>query len=240
MALAIDSQMPSNAGLSQASNTSPWTWSFTNTAGNVIYVLYQINSNSATVSATYGGDSMTQIGSISDNGGGTGTLYLFRKASPKTGANNVAITSSVTAVQATSGAISFSGAKTSPDSGSATSNAWGGSTASAWSVTVTGTTSGNFVLQGAAYGDQQSGGDSYSGSKAFLIELDGSSTEDNLAAQTVAAPGGNVTATITGNTVATSFVTLGIEVLAAPASGGDPVITMFDLTPGSCVVWSDR
>lgn len=222
MALAVDSQMPSTAGLYVASQTSPWTWSFNNVAGNALYVAFGVNAATPTVTASYNSASMTLVGSISDSGNGF-KIHLFRLASPSTGSNTVSITFSAGST-VTAGAISFSGAAATPDSGTSATNQWSGVTTLTWPVTVNSTTNGNIVLQTTCYGDTQ-GSWTFSDTETWAKDGDSGSVGNSTVAQYKATAGGNVTLTTQGTLVQTSFYTLGIEVLAAAGGATSHLLT---------------
>jgi hypothetical protein len=205
MALAVNSQMPSGVGVT--STTSPWTWSFTNTSGTLLYLFFTIDGNFTTPTATYGGTSMTMLGASPANIGGGGSIYLFRLLSPATGANNFVITWSTGTLTAIAAAISFTGNASTPDNGGATIFGYS-SFGTVHSLTV-GSLSGNIVIMGTAYGD--SGHSTQSGTLSALKEVNSGSFANNLAVQYQSASAGSTAMTDTG-TVSTSWATIGIEV----------------------------
>jgi hypothetical protein len=152
--LVINSNMPNGAAVT--TTTSPWTWSFTNTSGTVLYLFVTVDGGTPapTLTATYAGTSMTQLGTIAPTlaTGNSGTLSLFRLTLPATGANNFVITWTNGTQVAIADAISFTGNATIPDSGTASTNSWTvGTTVNTFPLTVgstTGPDSGNLVLQG--------------------------------------------------------------------------------------------
>lgn len=154
MALAIDSQEASNAGHRLASGT-PLTWSFTNTAGNLLVVgvvVTQASGTAPTPTVTYNGVSMgTAIVSIA--WGTTASLaLLFALASPATGANTVSVAPGSGGHSTLAGAISFSGANTSTPTGTTSSAQFAGTDgthAQAGNITAT---SGNYVIGVGGWG----------------------------------------------------------------------------------------
>lgn len=94
-AIARDSSL----GTQVVASATSLTYSFTNTAGNLIYLSCQGNLTSAAsniTGATYAGTATTILGGY-DGSGGSGYnryVYSFYLISPATGANNVIISSS--------------------------------------------------------------------------------------------------------------------------------------------------
>ena len=126
MAIAFDSAVDGGNG----ANTL--TFSFTNTAGNIVFV-GAIATGDLVTAVSYGGSSTTLVGKITTGGL---TRYLFVQTSPATGANNVVITS--TAGYLAGGAVSYSGASTSgqPDNSATNSVTNGGPTVTTTLTTV--------------------------------------------------------------------------------------------------------
>jgi hypothetical protein len=217
LALAIGSQMPTNTGVSGTAQTSPWTWSFTNTAGTVLYVFVEWSGSPTAITVTYGGASMTSLSTRAANNNTSGLVGLYRKLTPLTGANNVVVTWTGGAMDVTAGAISFTGNDTVTPEGTPVTGSDTGGTASTWSVSVTSTTSGNIVLASAVYGDPANSAIT-GGSLAFRKELNGSAFTNNQTCQTVSSAGGTVTPAWT-NTTATSWAAIAVEVKAASAGG---------------------
>lgn len=199
---------------------SPWTFSFTNTAGTVAYCWItwgQLIPTSPAV--TFGGTSMTQLGSVSANNGTTDYISLWRLTSPATGAQTISASWTGASSTMMGSCVSFTGNATPPDSGTAiTANDGGTFAQTTWPLAFTGTTSGNFLIQGVCYGDQTES--SSTGTIVAIEEVDSGTFCDNMTSQYQAA-GGSVTLSVTGTT-ATSWATLGIEVKAA--AGGGAVI----------------
>jgi hypothetical protein len=218
--LTVNSQMPAGAGVT--SSASPWTFSFTNTAGTVIYLFLSIDGTAfPTVTVTYGGGAMTQLGVYAPGGPNrastSGTIFAFRRTLPATGSNNFVITWNTGAFVSIAGAISFTGNNAVPDNGLAVQSFWSAATGTTFSLTQNGTTAGNIVLQASCYGD--AGHSTQSGTISTVLEVNGGSQCNNLEIQYQSASAGSTTTSFT-NSVATSWATLGIEVKAAsnPAS----------------------
>jgi hypothetical protein len=219
-ALMINSNMPN--GVAVTTTASPWTWSFTNTGGTVLYLFVSIDGITApTMTATYAGTSLTQLGSESMTN--AGTIFLFRLTLPATGANNFVITWNTGAQTTIADAISFTGNAAVPDSGSAAINAWTGSAVTTFPLTVSGTTgpaTGNLVLQGVCYGDATAIPNTQTTSTGTIdsqLEVNGSSVCNNLTVQFQNSAASTTTPTIGPNSTATSFKTIGIEVRSASA-----------------------
>lgn len=166
MALAVDSEMPTNTGQGAARNTTPFTspvtFSFTNTAGTVLYLaaVLSVNSGGSTSwgTITYGGQAMTTvIDQTSANG--SSRVGIFRLLNPPTGANTVSIGFSMTLDGVNNqcaweaGCISFTGNDTTtPEVQSAGSN--GSSTTASGSLS--GVQSGNITIGLAGAGSSMS------------------------------------------------------------------------------------
>lgn len=159
MPLAINSQEPSSTGHTSA--TSPLTWSFTNTAGTVLYVGVATAAPTGTSTATgvtYNSVALTKVGSIPYGATiGTCEVSIWRLLTPATGSNTVSVTASGSGMDdIMAGAISFTGNHaTVPEGTPATAKFDTGSGTTSASVTVSGTTSGNYVIAmmdaGSAY-----------------------------------------------------------------------------------------
>lgn len=90
----------------QTSATSSLTFSHTcSGTDRILFVATCANTGSTTTGVTYGGVSMTQVGSVTDIGP---TEYLWYLVNPASGANNVVVTNSGSVT--TGSAISFTGA----------------------------------------------------------------------------------------------------------------------------------
>ena len=111
MAIILD-----NSGTNNPGGASSSTWSFTNTAGNLIVVgvsAFDATLANRTVSSViYGGDAMTRIGTDADNSTSNGRTSLFYKLNPKTGANNVVVTMGGSCTNFANYAASFTGINT--------------------------------------------------------------------------------------------------------------------------------
>jgi hypothetical protein len=219
--LLIDSEMPKTAGVGLAqyatAQASPLSFSFTNAAGNVLYLGVALNTDvtGVTVSVTYNSVAMTQLGAISPdaNSLNTGAIYLFRLSNPATSANTLSISwtgGGTATVEAA--AISLSSANATPDTGSATTaQDTGDFSSSAFTVTVPSTTNGNSVIQAACFGDPSYASVSGTLSANTATNADGGAFCNNFAFQYDSTTGGSKAMTINGTT-GTSWATLGIEV----------------------------
>jgi ribosomal protein S11 len=160
VALAINSQMPSNAGFSAGfSPSSPRTFSFTNAAGTVLYAfvgLGNVSNASDTVTfgaVSYGAVPMTSLFEVTSSGSTTGgKLGVFRLLSPPTGANTFSFAWSVSGnavIDTWAGCITFTGNNTSTPEAQ-THSARGTSVTA--SDTLSGVVSGNIVIACAGAG----------------------------------------------------------------------------------------
>lgn len=229
MALLVDSEESANAGHNSA--TSPLSWSFTNTAGTLlcvgVVVSYSNTSSGVSISATYNAVSMSVVS-------GSPVLYhhtasgfdsyvaMFYLKTPATGANTVSITVSQaggTLSQIIAGAISFTGASTTPLGTLASSNdaGAGGTTPT---VNLTGTTNGDIVLSVVSDGQSLTGATAPTTASATK-NVDGNTTGDNMVLGRQTTSGGTVTAKYTTAT-SDAWNILAVEVFAAVASGGNP------------------
>jgi hypothetical protein len=162
MALVVDSEMTSNAGfgITQPGSglASPQTFSFTNTAGTVLYMIVGFGQPGASTAVTFGtvsynSVSMTKIVETTTSGSTTGgKIALYRLLTPATGANTVSIAFTGDAgahPELWAGCISFTGNNTvTPEAQSGSSN---GSSANP-SITLTAVVSGNISVAGMGGG----------------------------------------------------------------------------------------
>lgn len=227
MALAIDSQMPSNAGDGAANAGSPDTYAFTNTAGTLLYVWVGIAVSSGTAptpTATYGGVSMTPVTSKT-TGAATNLLTLFRLKSPATGSNNVVITYTGTAREIWGGAISFSGNDTTTTEAQ-TNTANGNS--STPSVALTSVASGNITICCAGAGTSMS---AQTQSLDWAKNVDDGSSMGNGRASTSTSTGSVTHSfTIAGTD---SWAAIIAEIAAAGGGGGTTVHALSALGAGN-------
>lgn len=165
MALAIDTEMPSNAGQGTL-NADSQTYAFNNAAGTLLVVGVGWGCSGAhtfTISGvTYDGAAMTQFVTIGYDGAGhdAAGVAFYYKLNPSTGSKNVVVTMNANAFtprSIESGAISFTGNDTTTPivagSGKTNFRESNGTTATVTSAT---TTSGNIALAmmatGSGYG----------------------------------------------------------------------------------------
>jgi hypothetical protein len=144
--LAIDSQEASGAGA--RSTSSPLTWTFTNTAGTVLYCGFVVTSSSGGTStftsASYNSVSMTALGAGQNWATNASKAKWFRLLSPATGANTVSLTwSGGSNPAALGGCISFTGNDTSTPEGSEVKATGTGTAVDSGAVT---STSGNIII----------------------------------------------------------------------------------------------
>jgi hypothetical protein len=157
--LVVNSEMPSNVGVNEATDGTTFTYSFTNTAGTLLVCSVSVADGGApdiTVSGvTYSGAALTKFNEQRTVAANSAYNYLWFLLSPASGANNIVITTSGTPVGAghiISGCISFTGNHlTTPLINSTTKTATGTPTTD--SLDVTNTISGNIVLCSNATGE---------------------------------------------------------------------------------------
>ena len=211
-ALAVNSQMPTQTAQYVASQTSPWTFSFTNTSGTVLYLAVMVGDNTSTVAATYNAVAMTSLGTTATVGGTSQKLQLFRLTSPATGANTFSITFTAGAETVAAGAISFTGNNATPDTGTATTaNDGSDFSHTAFPLTLTSTTSGNIGIQAVMFGDPAYSSVSGTLSSNTAAHPDGGGTGNNFSLQYASVTTTSLVLTTNGTT-ATSWATIGIEV----------------------------
>lgn len=215
--LAIDSQ--ESAATAHHSTTSPLTWSFTNTAGNllIVGVIATADSATSTISGvTYNGVAMTAVTNSPRAWNTTASaVYLFSLVNPATGANTVSVSGTFGGANPDilAAAISFSGASTSSpvSAGFTNFSTTAGTTAS---VSVTGTTSGDFVVSAAGTGTSFTSANTPTVMSAS-VNVSGFNAGDNYALGQQSTSGGSVTA---GYTIASdTFGIIAVEVFAAPS-----------------------
>lgn len=177
MALAVDSQESAGAGhnalTAAGATTGTLSWSFTNTAGNLLVLFVFItfsnaaNATASTASATYNGVNMTAMAAglpLNWFTAGSGTvcaIFGFTLSNPATGANTVAVsttcagnTGSTNGYEQIGMAISFSGASGTVGTAATNTNTVGSTSST---VSLTGTTNGSIVLSCAQAGISFSG-----------------------------------------------------------------------------------
>jgi hypothetical protein len=216
MSVAIDSQMPSQAANTVSSVTSQ-SFSFTNTAGSVLYVIIGYVNSALTLptAVSYGGNACTFISQHGANNNTGGYTAVYRLLNPPTGANTVSITFAASASWST-GCISFTGNKTtSPEANITTADDGGSFALTTFPVTVPGTTSGSAIIQTVVCGDMttRSGTDNIS---CFNAQ-NNSSFAGNFTFQYKNGTGGSQTLSISNGGPGTSWGTIGFEILAAPS-----------------------
>lgn len=218
MAVAFDAVGPSSAGTSSHDLTS-LSWSHTCTGSDrllTVAVALNPGAGAATMTATYNGVSMTSLGTVAANNQTSGFVQVWQLVAPATGANTVAIASSGPTPQSlVGGSVSFTGVdQVTPCGTSAT--AFGSGTAP--SVAVTGTTSGNMVVDAVCTG----AGITSSGQTSRWSRTDNTFAAAGNAAQSTAAAGGSVTMSYT--VTDDWWGVIGVEVLAvAPPPATDPL-----------------
>lgn len=227
-ALAVNSStVTASSGATTATATTGY--SFTNTAGTLLVVCAEASSQSGAntnVSAvTYGGAAMTLAAGATakkqwDTTASVASLWFL--LSPLTGANTVSITATTTGtfVGWISGAISFTGNDvTTPIRATAfsASSAVANTTAT---VAVTGTTSGNIIVDCMGTGTSATSATAPS-TNIWLKNVNGNSAGNNAASSRSAGTGGSVTMAYT--VASDLWGTVAIEVQAAGGAPAGPV-----------------
>lgn len=216
MAVAFDAVGPSSAGTSSSSSTT-LSWSHTCTGSNLCLLVGVALGNNAdggsTMSATYNSVSMTSLGTVHTNNSFGGFIQLWYLKGPATGANTVAITESggSTPLTLVGGSISLTGVDQTSPVGTPVTAAGSSGTAS---VAVTGTTSGNMIVDAVACGSAISTSTQTNRWKDNAATTSGAGN----AAQSTAAAGGSVTMSYT--VTSDWWGIIAVEVKAAAGSGG--------------------
>jgi hypothetical protein len=220
MAVVIDSQMASGLGLGSSTQASPLTYSFTNTAGTVLYVFVEAASRPTGLAVTYNGIALTEISTYAANTAGSPAGYVgwWRLLSPATGANNVSISYSSGSVSLWSGAVSLSGNHSTVPEGVIVQTHDNGTLSTSWSSAFTGLTSGSMLLHAVGYGDSGATYTYTGGTKTFQKDGDTGGFTNNIAAEYAASTGSSQTLTISSSGVATSFAAIGLEIVPNIAS----------------------
>jgi hypothetical protein len=216
VAVTFDAVGPSSSGGGTSGATTSTTASWTHTAGaSATAVVVQVaigngSSGGVTTTATYGGVSMTSLGQVAANSGTTGYVVMFGLLSPATGAQTVAITVS-SASTISGGSVSFTGA------GSFGTAATASGSSTAPSVTATGTTSGNVVVDALGTG---SGVTSSSQTNRWLKNTNTASSAGCGAGSTAAAGGSVTMAYVVTND---EWGIVAVEVQAGGSGGGGAI-----------------
>lgn len=199
--VAFDAVGPSATGTT--GTTSPTTWAHTCTGTNRLLIAFLTLDNVTTassVTATYAGIAMTEIGRRASGGGTVGIIVGFKIINPATGANNVIVTTSAGGSNVrTAGSISFNAADQATGIGTVFMGDSAGGNVTSGSVSVTGTTSGNIVCCGCCSG---SGGMAVSGGSTKRFGTNHGSASGGACdtmCETLAAPGGTAVMSWTQN-----------------------------------------
>jgi hypothetical protein len=194
VAVAFDSVGPSSAGQGTTGGTT-LTWTHTIVAGGAntgVIVLAALDANpdgGFSMTATFGGVSMTSLGTVHSNATTQGFLQAWWLLNVATGANTVTVTpSGGTPDDMEGGSIAFTGAASHSTAATAT-----GSSA-APSVTTATTTTGGLCVGGAAAGGNITSATAPSTSR-FIINQRGLAGDDvgNAAGATSPSTGSTVT-----------------------------------------------
>lgn len=216
--------MAANAGFgvdTPGAPASPQTFSFTNTAGTILYVCVGLGIGSAGTmtfgAVTYAGVAMTNVAQTSTGGGATGgQIAWFRLLSPATGSNTVSIafTFSGTPDEIMAGCISFTGNDLTMPEAQTGINHGSGTTAS---LVLAGVLAGNISIVGAGAGSSMSG---QSQTLSWSNNVSGATAMGNHRGSR-SASSGSVTHNFTIS-ASDSWATVGVEVAAAGSAVVDP------------------
>lgn len=214
MAVAFDAVGPSSSG-TIGGGATPLTWAHNPAAGAALavgVVMDQATSTS-TVSCTFGGVSMTLLGSINVNGDNDGFLYVYGLANVTGGSQTVSFSFSPLVDIIAAGSISFTGAGT---TGATAFGTFQHNTNSNANPTLgfTTTASTNLIAAFLASGQTTITGPT-GGTSRFLSENGSSGDCGSIDGATAVATGGTVTLTYT--VAAGSWGLGGVEILAAPS-----------------------
>lgn len=199
MAVAVDSEMPTNTGDGAGTaggsplTPNPRTFSFTNTAGTLLVAIIGNGVGSASTvtlasSVTYGGSALTKLVEKSTGAGTGGKLAIYYLLAPLTGANtfsyawtnNLAPTNNE---EAWAGLTSFTGHDLVSPFPQNTSANGTGTTASA---ALAGVTAGSVTICGAGAGSSMS---AQSQTLTWLANVDGGTSMGNGRASRSASSG---------------------------------------------------
>lgn len=218
MAVTYDAVGPSSAGL--AGSGSPTTWSHTAAVGAALLVgaVIDVATPANTCTATYGGVSMTLLGSVNVAAGNDGFLYVFGLANAGNGsAQNVVVTYNAAADVEAFGSISFGGAAST--NGAAFGSFQSATAASGTETLACSTTSASSRIAGfLATGGATITGMS-AGTSRFFINQGSAGFCGSAAGGDAPGTGGTVTLTFSGDT-ADSWGIGAVEVLPPGGGGG--------------------
>jgi hypothetical protein len=230
VAVAFDAVGPSSAGQS-ATATTTLTWSHT-CSGTNRYVLVGVSmgqnpDTSRTMSATFGGTSMTSLGLVHSGGSTAGLVQLFGLVNPAAGASTVTVTASGTTDTLSGGSMSFTGVDQTTPVGTAVTAS---GTGTALSATVASTTTGNMVA-GTACTGTSTGITAVGNTSRWVKNVNGNTGAGNNAGETAAA-GGSVSMTFTSG-ASDFWGVVAVEVKAAATGGGTATFTVGKTSAGS-------
>ena len=196
-ALGLDSEEASHVahtGTAVNPVASPITYSFTNTAGNVMFEGVVVTQSTVVPSVTYNGVSMTILKTFPNWDGQNDTLYWFWLPNPATGAHNVVVSWTGAIWNILFGAVTYHGADTNAQmTNTITATDAPSSTSTSASATLTGTTSGNAVLSLIGTGTSVGTVTSPTVTSALLNDNAGTAS-NNIAIGRQGTTGGSVTA----------------------------------------------
>lgn len=213
MAVLFDALGPSSAGAGTSGSTQATSASWSHTCSGtdravVVGVVVGSNGNDdlRIASVTYDGSAMTSLGKVHSNNQTAGYVELFGLLNPPTGAKSVAVTLAPNSGTISAGSISVTGA-------GSFGTAWGAYGPSGGpTITLTGTTSGNLIVDVAGTGAGFTG----SGQTGRWLKNTNTDSAAGNGAQSTAAAGGSVTMSYTD--ISDWWAIAAVEIVAALVS----------------------
>lgn len=226
MALAVDSVESGGTAHRGTTSGTALTWSFTNTAGNLLLVGIVATVQNGAVApvitaVSYNSVAMTAIGTAVGWDGNFSITQWYYLTNPATGANTVSVTATgTTSFAVLAGAMSFSGADTGTPVGTPTT----GSTASGTSVSAGNitTASGNYVVAVGGFGSGVGGAAGSGFTLTFALNGSGATGGDNIVGEYRASTGAAITPTISWTNTDVGGIQA-VAVLAAAGGGGGTI-----------------
>jgi hypothetical protein len=228
---AINSEEASH--VAHHSATSPLTWSFNNVGGTTLFVAVDVTQGAPTPAfgaVTYNGVAMTAVpNSIVKWYSNANQIQWYYLNNPATGSHTVSVSATLSGGDIIAAAISFTGLDpTTPYGTPVTKFVDTGAGVPSASVSVAGTTNGNYVLSAVANGDFVMAATSPTVLSAQL-DVSGSTAGDNLAIGRQLTSGGTVAAAYSwgGNDY------YGLTAFEAKAATGTQAISQVNLSNSS-------
>lgn len=224
MAVAFDAVGPSSSGSVKTTSSTSSTWSHTVGTGTNRYLVVGVSlgggsTGTGTCTATFGGVSMTQLGTARPATTGTGKVYLFGLANPASGTGTVTITSSTAGV-ITGGSTSWTGV----GSVGTAASAVGGSVTAA--VSVTGTATSSMVVAQAGAGSAFS-----ATTQTLRYRATGNTASSAGNSQGISAAGNGGTVAMSNTLSSDDWAVIAVELKAATVAYTGSAVTTSATTP---------